>query len=1044
MRKKIKASFLVFFTTLSSFVFAQQITVNGTVSDADGMALPGVTILVKDSSTGTTTNFDGKYQISASKGAVLVFSYMGFKSKEETISGSTLNVTLLEDTAILDEVVVTAMGITREKKSLGYAVQKVSSEDLTREPQSNIVNALSGKIAGAQIGSQGGAPGQGASIVIRGINSIDPNADNQPLFIVDGVPISNDTYTTGGGALTGMTNRSSDINMEDIESLNVLKGGAATALYGVRAANGAIIITTKRGKGGTTTFNVTASTSFDEASKLPKVQKKYTQGWAGVYDDGFWPNFGPSVEEARKIDPNHRAELFNNFENAYKSAYTKKIHFSASGGNEKGTFYASMNRHDQDGIIPNTNYNKIGAKIAGDMMISDAFKVFGSIDYVNSGGNKFNANSFNERLIYWASQYDVNDSEFTEGPLAGTQKGYYSNHTSGGNPIFGTKVNKFNDDVDRFFGNLGFNLKLFEGFDLSYRFGLDYYSDSRKATGQGPTGIQGEFTYNSQGFITETRILSKDLTSNFMASYNKELTDKFDLVARAGFDVFQREYDRLTTSGEDLDVYNLYHLSNAKNISTSQLYTQTRTVGLYGEVSLSYDDFLYLTMTARNDWASTLPKKNRSFSYPSVSLGYIFTENLNNKPSWFDYGKLRGSWAQIGKDAVGAYLTSDVYEATANNFPVDGVTGWTRPSNKADFDLRSELTTEIEIGTELRFFNNRLGLDIAWYKSNAKDQILSVPVSETSGYSTFTTNAGEIQNSGMEIMLNAMPIKTKDFNWNVNVNFSNNKNKVTNIRDGIASVFVSSQSGMPNAGASQRLFVGEPYGTILGTSYKRYYENPADEDPLYLEKDRPLLIGANGFPVKNFTQKIIGNSTPDWMMNISNTLRYKNLSLTFNFDFRQGFEKFNNLDNYMAGFGQAPYTLNREDFIVFDGYLADGTKNTKQVWLGQGVGPDGVNYGNGYYRDYQRQMTENFVQDASWVRLKDMSLTYNLPKSLIEKVALSNASITASGHNLWLSTKYTGFDPESSSSTSANISSFDGLSAYPSLRSYAMTLRLTF
>lgn len=1043
MEIKTSSVFMLLMLFLGAVGFAQQKMVTGTVTDENSVPLPGVNVIIEGTSQGTNTDFDGKYSLEASEGDRLQFSRVGFKDQKITVGTSSIVNVMMEEGTALDEVVVTAMGITREKKSLGYSVQEVKSEELTKTPQTNLLNALSGKIAGAQITSMGGAPGQGSSIVIRGINSIDPNANNQPLFIVDGVPISNDTYTAGGGSLTGVTNRSSDIDLEDVESLSVLKGGAATALYGVRAANGAVIITTKKGRDGKTTFNLTASTSYDEVDKYPKMQEKYTQGWAGVYDDGFWPNFGPTVEEARKIDPDHPKTLYNNFRNAYQSGYTNKLHFSASGGSDKATFYTAYSRQDQKGIIPNTDYVRTGAKISGDLKFSERFKVFGSVDYINSGGNKVNANSFNERLIYWAPQYDVNDDEFTEGPLAGTQKGYYNNFHSGNNPVYLTKANKFKDDVDRFFGNIGFNFTPIDNLDINYRFGLDYYSDKRTGTGQGPTGVENENTANSEGYINETRILSKDLTSNLMASYNKQLSNKFDLTLRAGFDIFQRQFDLITASGEDLDVYNLYHLSNAKIISTKQSFTRTRTVGVYGEVSLSYDDFLYLTLTDRNDWASTLPRKNRSFNYPSVSLGYVFTDNFDI-PNWFSYGKLRASWAQIGKDAVSAYLTSDTYTATAANFPVNGVTGWTRPGNKADPDLRSELTQEIEFGVEFKFFSNRFGLDISWYRSNAKDQILRVPISETSGYSTFTTNAGEIQNSGFEIMLNASPIETQDFSWDLYLNFSNNKNKVVQIRDGIESVFVMSQSGMPNAGASQRLFVGEPYGTIMGTSIARYYENSADEDPLYVDKDRPYLIGDDGFPVKNFDQKIIGNSTPDWMMNIGSTFRYKDLSLSFNFDFRQGYKKFDNLDNFMAGFGQATYTLNRDDFIVFDGYLADGTKNTKEVWLGQGIGPDGVDYGNGYYRDNYRQLTENFVRDASWVRLKDLSLTYNLPKHWIQKLSMTNANLTMSGHNLWLSTKYRSFDPEATSSTSANASAFGGLSAFPSLRSYALTLRLTF
>lgn len=1047
MRKKIRFSFLVLFTTLSSFVFAQKITVSGTVSDANGMVLPGVTILVKGTTTGTTTDFNGNYQISASQGEILKFSYMGFKTKEVTISDSTLDVSLTEDTAALDEVVITAMGISREKKSLGYSVQEVKSEDLVRTPQTNIVSALSGKVAGAQISSQGGAPGQGASIVIRGISSIDPSGNNEPLFIVDGVPISNDTYTDGGGSSRGMTNRSSDIDLDDIESLSVLKGGAATALYGVRAANGAIIITTKKGKEGRTTFNLTTSTSFDEVNKFPELQDQYTQGNNGVFEDGFWPNFGPTVEEAKALDPSQPDKLYHNFKRAYQSGYTNRVHLSATGGSEKATFYTSYSRSFQEGIVPFSNYTKNGAKVSGNVKLSDKLNVFGSVDYINSGGDRVNIATFNESLIYWANNQDVRDYQFTEGQLAGTQKGYYNNHHSGGNPIYRVKNRKFADNVDRFFGNLGLEFAPTDNLRINYRFGMDYYSDKRVGHAPAPSGVEGENTVHSIGYIDETRILKKDLTSNLMASYLKSLSDKFDLTLRVGFDIFQRGYDRLTVNGEELDVYNLFHLSNASVINTSQFISTTRTMGVYGEVGLSYDDFLYLTITDRNDWASTLPKNNRSFNYPSVSLGYIFTENFDT-PDWLSFGKLRGSWAQIGKDAVDAYLTSDTYSATASNFPVDAVTGWTRPNSKADLDLKSELTQEIEFGAELRLLDNRLRLDVSWYKSNAKNQILRTPISYSSGYSSFTTNAGEIQNSGLELTLNVAPIRTNDFSWDLFLNFSNNKNKVVSLREGLDNILVVSESTGVGATGSQVLYPGEPYGTIVGTSFKRYYENPDDEDPLYLDKDRPLLIGSNGFPVVNNTAKILGNSTPDWIMNIGNTVNYKNFSLSFNFDFRQGFQKFNTLDVFFTAFGQNQLSADKEKVIVFDGYLADGTKNTQEVYLGQDknkVDPSDTRaYGQGYYRNVYRHAGENFIQDASWIRLKDLSLTYSLPKDLLNNLSISSASLTASGHNLWLSTKYTGFDPQGSSGSSANADAFSGFNTFPSLRSYALSLRVTF
>lgn len=1025
-------------------------TVTGTVTDNSGSPLPGVSIVVEGTNKGTTTDFDGNYSIAATTDDVLQFSFLGMLTQNLTVSTARqINVVMEEDAESLDEVIVTALGIKREKKSVGYATQQLETEEILNVPETNIVTALQGKVAGAQITRGGGAPGQGSRITLRGINSLNPNANNQPLFVVDGIPISNDTFTVGGGALRGLSNRAGDIDLNDVENISVLKGGAATALYGVRAANGAIIITTRTGKSGKAQFNLSTTSGIDYVNKFPITQGVYTQGFNGEYDpNSFWPTWGPTIAEAQAIDPTHPDKIFNNYKNAYGTGYNTNIHFDASGGFEKAFFYASVARFQQDGVIPFADFERKSAKINGTVKLNDKLSFIGSANFINSGGDRVQVSAFNERLIYWADRVDVNDFEFTEGPLAGTMKGYRNNGGNGNNPIYGAKTNKFVDDVNRLIGNLGFNYKLFEGLDISYRFGIDYYSDSRTATAPGPTGVEGEniFGGNGDGFINETRIISEDLTSNLIISFNKDLGDDFNLTLRGGLDIFQQGYNRVTTNGDNLDVFNFFHLSNASTITTSQLIQKTRVVGLYGEFGLSFRDYLFLTVTDRNDWSSTLPVQNRSFNYPSVSLSYLFSESFT-LPEWFTYGKLRASYAQIGKDAIGPYLTSDVYRTASQGdefFPVGDVTGWTRPNNKADFDIRSELTTEIEVGAEVKLFNNRLGFDVAWYKSNAKDQILAVPIANSSGYQTFTTNAGELQNSGVEVILNATPLQTKDFSWDINVNFSTNNNEVVSIREGSESIFLGSNFGYIGSSGSQALYAGLAYGNILGTSYRRYYENPADEDPLILDKSRPLLIGEDGFPIIDSEQKIIGNSTPEWLMNIGNQINYKNFTLGFNFDFRQGFEKFNSLDNFMAAFGKATYTLDRNDIKVFEGVTADGSPNTQEVFLGQADPPDGFTTLNGgFYRAIYRGVTENFVEDASWVRLQSLSLTYRLPSTVVERVGMTRASISVSGTNLWIDTDYSGFDPESTISL-GNAEGFNGLDVHPGLKTYAATLKLTF
>lgn len=1041
--KRIIYLILLQFCTLG--VMAQTIT--GKVTDNEQQVLPGVSVTVEGATRGAMTSSDGTYSVSAKEGETLVFSFIGMMTQLVRVGkSSTINVSLEEDSRQLNEVVVTALGIERDKRSLGYATQELDSKAILDVPQNNMVMALQGKVAGAQISSQGGAPGQGARIIIRGVNSLSAGANNQPLFVVDGVPISNDAITAGGGAGRGATNRAADINLDDVETVNVLKGGAATALYGVRAANGVIIVTTKKGKNGKAMFNVKTSYGVDEVNKIPATQDVYTQGFGGNYDaNSFWPTWGPTVEEARALDPNHPETLFNNYENAYNQGNQSTIHFDASGGNEKTSFYSSVSRFDQTGVVPFTDFQRTSAKLSGTVKLTDKFSIIGSANFINSGGDRVDASAFNTRLVYWAPQADVTDFEYTEGPLAGTMKPYRLDARTGNNPIYGNKTNVFTDNVNRLIGNVGFNYSPIEGLDLTYRFGMDRYNDSRKFSAPGPRGIEGEANYenNGQGFLEETRINSQDITSNFVATYQKELNENFDLTLRGGVDVFERSYDRVSTRGDQFEVWDFIHLSNAAVITTDQFISKRRLVGLYGEAGISYKDLLFFTVTNRNDWSSTLPAENNSFSYPSFSLGYVFTDMIPNKPNWMDFGKLRASYAQIGKDAIGPYLTSDVYRATASGFPIGDVTGWTRPSNKADLNLLNERTTDIELGLEFKLLKNRVGLDLAWYKSNARDQILGVPISAASGFNSFTTNAGEIQNSGLELLANVGIVQSRDFNWVTTVNFSNNRNEVVSIREGIDNIFLGSDFGYAGSTASMFLYPGFSYGNILGTTYKRYYENPADEDPLILDADRPIVIGENGFPVRETSPKIIGNSIPRWMMNIGNELSYKGFTLGFNFDFRQGFQKFNSLDNFFAAFGIAEYTLDRNDTKVFEGVTANGEPNTKEVWLGQGVGPDGENYGAGFYRNVYRGVTENFVEDAHWVRLQNLRLTYDIPSTVVEKLALTRASISLTGTNLWLSTPYSGFDPEVSVST-GNDDGFAGRGAYPGLRSYAATLRLSF
>ena len=1037
MRKYQLAVLLCF---LCSFAFAQsgKIISGKVTSSSTKQSLENVTVSEKGTTNNTLSDSSGNFSITLKKeNATLVFSFVGYQSQEAKAGNSfTLDIQLLPAEGSLNEVVVTALGIRRELKSLGYASQQIESGQITQSKQPNLLNALQGKVAGVTISSTGGGPGQSASILIRGINSLDPGKNNQPLFVIDGLPIDNSTFTTGttGNRGTQMPNRLADINPEDIESVNILRGGAATALYGLRGANGVVTITTKSGQAGSLKVNYTSTYSIDDVNKIPDIQTKYTMGYLGVYDSvSFWPAWGPTVEEARKTDPNHPAQLYNNWKRAFQTGHQYKNAITFSGGSEKATFSSSLSHFKQDGTIPFTWYQDITARVNGQLKFSNKFRMGTSVYYANTDGNFYDADRYNEELIYWSPRYDVMDYLKPDG----TQKTY-----GNGNAIYLAATNKFKSKVDHVIGNLNFAYSPFTWLTATYLLGMDEYSDARTATAPGPQGSPGEIPGedNGLGFVHEYRLNYHQINSNFLLTFDKTWAGKFQTTLRVGNDVLDRKLDRTSAEGDELDVYNLYNLSNAKTIAISQYKENYRIVGAYGDLTLGYNNFLYLNLTGRNDWTSTLEADNRSFFYPSANLSYIFTQNLH-MPSWFGYGKLRASLAGIGKDAS-PYQTSITYSPSFAT-PVNGVIGWSRSDAAGVSTLQPEKTTSFEVGTDMNFFKDRLGLNFTWYKSNSKQQIIPVSTAPSTGGTSFTLNSGEIQNKGIEVTLRGTPVKAKNFTWDVIVNYSSNRSKILSIYPGLTEIVVGSQYGYSNSTVTMKYVPGQAVGDIFGTPWTRYQD---DKNPLYSDKNQPLLIGSDGFPVLTpySNQKVLGNAYPKWIGSIGNTFSYKNWSLYLLWDTRQGLEKYDQFSNFMAAFGISDVTLNRDQTMVFNGVLADGTANTKAVYLGQGVGPDGVDYGAGYYRNRYRGIAENFIEDASWVRLRSATLSYSFPGKFLPKSFIKNLNLGVTGNNLLLFTKYKGFDPESSSTPAgSNANGFAGFT-YPALRSFIFSLNVGF
>ncbi|WP_282018463.1 SusC/RagA family TonB-linked outer membrane protein [Salegentibacter mishustinae] len=1003
----------------------QNIEVNGYVEDEDGLPIPGVTVIEKGTSNGTVTNMEGNYSLQVSQSnAVLVFSFVGYETKEIPLEGrETIDVTLGTTSESLNEVVVTSFGIKQEKKALGYAVQEVSGEEIARTEEPNLVNALRGKVAGVSINSSSGAAGAGSNIIIRGITSLSPSGDNQPLFVVDGMPISNST-TSGsvlpseGSAASGsneqysFTNRAADINPEDIESISILKGPSATALYGLRAANGAVIITTKKGKEGKTQIRVKSTIAFEEVNKTPDIQMTYREGWRGrarAFEDPD-SRFGYSYGYYTWGPPNGPLDNpANPHEEFYRTGLRFNNYASISGGNSKTNFYTSVSHMDQEGIVPNTDYKRTTIKISGETTLAENFKVSGSANYTNSGGSRPNGGdkSVVSNLRRWSPTIDVNDHVMPDG----SEKDYTNGVIN--NPLYLAENSTFEDDVNRIIGTVGFNYTPFKWMTVDYKIGMDYYNDSRVRFAA--NDIKVAIPVN--GFMIEENINYKEINSNFLVTLQKEFNSDFSGSLTLGNQVTDINYDRLNTRGEGFNLPDFKDLSNTTNLFTNKNAYTRRLVGVFADAKLNYKETLFLNVTARNDWASTLPKDNRSFFYPSVNMGYIFTETMGaQRDDFLSYGKLRASWAKVGKDAS-PYVVGQYFEGTPG-FPLNGIGGFKKSNSAGDLNLKPETTTSYEFGTDLRFWGNKIGVDLTYFQQASENQIVSFPVSNPSGLSRFTTNAGEIESTGIEALIDFKPIQTKDFSWDVTVNWSRIRSEVLSLPEGLEVIeFQSSAEGV-----TSRVLEGGSPGDLYGYGYER-------------TEGGELLIDDAGFPnVDRDSLKYVGSAMPDWTGGITNSFSYKNFNFSFLVEVKQGGDAYDESRINDWEFGTITATNQRYKEVIFDGVTSDGQPNTQPVILDQD-----------YYRlSRYNAASELLMQDASWVRLRSASLSYRLPKSILDRTFFSGVTFSATGNNLLLITPFEGYDPEGTT-YSAGSNAF-GLTGYsiPNTRSVIFGLSLNF
>ncbi len=1094
MRKIVYLLAIILFASFST-VYAQR-TITGTVTAAsDGMPLPGVTVQVKGATgLGTMTGPDGKYSLSVPEEfKTLSFSFVGMKTVEMAISGTVVNVSLDAADIEVDEVVVTALGITREKKSLGYAVQEVGGEELNKVKSDNFVNSISGKVSGVQIKSSGNMGGS-TDVVIRGSASLLGN--NQALFVIDGVPVDN-SVDNNSGQRSGRSgydygNAVSDLNPNDIESMSVLKGAAATALYGSRAANGVILITTKKGKQNQTlgvNFNSNVTLGFVDKTTFPVYQQNYGAGYGPYYSDGDYPGleefdadgdgiadlvvpYGEDASMGQRFDPNLMVYQYDawipespNFgkKTPYVAAENGPITFfetatsytnsiDISGGSANSTFRLSYSNLDQSGVMPNSNLKKNNFALNGTYNVLNNLKVSANANFIDTRAMGRNSTGYSDNIMSSFRQWfqvnvDIQDQkELYEATNRNTTWNPYAYNN--GQPLYWdnpywVRYENFQTDArQRFIGYTQVDWEITENLSFMTRFAADYYSltqEERKEVGS----VAGELGVGRPDVTSGYSIYIKTfMETNFDAllKYNKYFTDDININAMVGANVRKTDvYAMLSSTNGGLTVPDLFALGNSASavLAPEEAAPRYQVNGIFGSVSLSLYDMVFFDATVRRDQSSTLPEENNAFIYPSASLSFLLSNVLDF--SWLQLAKVRLNYAEVGNSAPFASLY-DIYESGT---PFNGIGMASVSSSKNNPELRPETTKSMEAGFEARFFNSRVGFDVAAYRNNSIDQIIPVQVSRSTGYSSTYLNAGEIQNQGIELSLFATPVKTKSFSWDMVLNWTKNTNKVLSLAEGVENL----QLGALQGGVTINARVGEPYGTIQGSDYV-YYDDIRD--------DAHRVVASTGYYTKTSTSdKIIGNVNPDWIAGLTNSFSFGPLTASFLIDWKHGGSVFS-LDQY---YGMATGLYAETDFtndlgnpvrnsvadgggLILEGVYANGTviggvdvsgqTNTKRV-----AGGDYRVFG------YSRNPNAAFVYDASYVKLREATISYNLPKSLIEKIKLAGASVGITGNNLWIIHKNLPHaDPEASQGA-GNIQGWQS-GVMPTVRNIGFNVNLKF
>lgn len=1076
--KKLSAT-AVLLLMLTSVILAQDRTVSGTVSDGSGNPMPGVNVVIKGTSSGTTTDGSGKFAISAGTGAQLVFSFIGYATQEVSVGNrTTIDITMAEDTQQLSEVVVTALGIERSTKTLAASVTTVSSDKFTQAREINLGNSLVGRVAGVNVSRNASGPAGATRIVIRGNKSL--NGQNQPLYVVDGIPMDNSNF--GQAGLWGGKDQGdglTSINPDDIESMTVLKGASAAALYGSRGGNGVINITTKRGskrKGLGIEFN--SNYVLDKLYDQSELQTSYG---AGNYVDGTpdgiangvatkpgnpsqafgWNNvgWGPKLDgtSVLQFDGVSRPYSYtgNNFDKFFVDGNTFTNSLALSGGGENQTFRFSVSDMRSNAIIPNSGFDKFNVSLNANSKFGKKLILDGKIMYSHEDAKNrptLSDSPMNAVQSVWRVPANVDVTTFMGDPLRpggipqGIDPAFLLAYGQGGaakfpgqewlpaannwgqNPYWAAYTAKQNDIRDRIIASGSLRYNITDWLYASGRIGLDWYT--RRSTNLTPEGTG----YDLAGGRSENEDRVYETNMEWLLGANKAF-GKFNVNAFVGGNRMRRQSEFLGLNGAGFNVQFFDAMNNTKNRTWGYGFSETGINSLFGSAEVGYNEILFLTATARTDWFSVLNPDLNSVTYPSVGASWIISDTFESMPSWLSFAKLRSSWAQVGLANIGAYSTQMTYSLNGN--PHLGYTFGTFSSaggNAGSINnplLQPALSTELEFGFDVRFLDNRIGLDLTYYRQKTTDDIVLSTISRASGFASTYVNIGELSNNGIEFLLTATPVRG-ELTWDVSLNFAKNLNNVDFIAPNINEI-VAEEPRTRNVYIKH--IVGQPFGTITG----RVQQTTPDGTPIF---------NADGTPLASTTYIPIGNGVPNFTGGINNTFSYKNFNLDFLIDFKSGGDIFSGTNNRLTqqGFHQQSLIGRAEESALhITGVTNTGTTaNPVFVPVDRDLTPNEAQVYWNRVGGESTAISSMFLYDASFVKLRQLTLGYNFPKSMLSKTPIQNLNLSFVGRNLWVISKnIDNVDPESAYSTNAGAQGLEYF-AMPQTRSYGFNLRVTF